>query len=44
MIIDATKYDAAEFENPCRPKPEVMERVNREWAEYSIPTGTRGQR
>jgi hypothetical protein len=39
MIIDATMYDAAEFEIPCRPKPDVMEKVNREWVEYSIPAG-----
>ena len=36
MIIDATKYDAAEFEIPCRPKPDVMEKVSREWANYGI--------
>ena len=43
MIIDATMYDAAEFEIPCKPKPDVMGRVNREWAEYGIPTATRGR-
>jgi len=36
MIIDATMYDAAEFEIPCRPKADVMEKVNREWANYGI--------
>lgn len=41
MIIDATKYDAAEFEVPCRPGQEVMEKVTREWAKYGIgiPSG-----
>ncbi|MFQ5851751.1 MAG: UbiD family decarboxylase, partial [Candidatus Binatia bacterium] len=39
MIIDATAYNANEFEIPCRPKPDVMEKVNREWAEYGIPAG-----
>jgi len=42
MIIDATKYDAAEFEVPCRPKQDVAEKVNREWAKYGIgiPSGS----
>jgi len=39
MIIDATKYDAAEFEIPCRPKQDTMEKINREWVEYAIPAG-----
>lgn len=43
MIIDATMYDAAEFETPCRPKPDVMAKVDRDWAKYRIPSGT-GQR
>ncbi|MDP6559772.1 MAG: UbiD family decarboxylase, partial [Candidatus Binatia bacterium] len=43
MIIDATMYDAAEFEIPCHPKKDVMELVEREWSEYGIPTG-RGSR
>ncbi|MDP6558971.1 MAG: UbiD family decarboxylase [Candidatus Binatia bacterium] len=41
MIIDATKYDAHEFETPCRPKPDVMERVNQQWSEYAIPIAHR---
>jgi hypothetical protein len=43
MIIDATKYDAAEFEIPCRPKPDIMAKVEREWADYGVSSGT-GQR
>jgi hypothetical protein len=36
MIIDATRYDAAEFEVPCRPREDVMEKVSRDWAKYGI--------
>ncbi len=36
MIIDATKYDAKDFEIACMPKPDVMERVEREWEKYGI--------
>ena len=38
MIIDATKYDADEFEIPCRPRQDVMEKVNRQWSKYGIDT------
>ncbi|MDP6558973.1 MAG: hypothetical protein QF619_02360 [Candidatus Binatia bacterium] len=40
MIIDATRYDAQEFEIPSRPKSDVMEKVNGRWNEYGIPVGT----
>ena len=40
MIIDATRYDAQEFEIPSRPKSDVMEKVNSRWNEYGIPVGT----
>jgi len=36
MIIDATRYDADEFEIPCRPRQDVMEKVLREWQKYGI--------
>lgn len=36
MIIDATRYDAGAFEEPCGPKRDVMERVVREWRKYGI--------
>jgi len=41
MIIDATKYDAAEFELPCQPRQDVMEKVGRDWEKYGIgiPSG-----
>jgi 4-hydroxy-3-polyprenylbenzoate decarboxylase len=35
MIIDATKRDAEWTAEECRPKPEVLERVKREWGKYS---------
>ena len=36
MIIDATRYDAAEYEVPCMPKADTTERVARDWAKYGI--------
>jgi len=36
MIIDATRYDAKEFEIPCRPRQDVMDKVLREWQKYGI--------
>ncbi len=37
MIIDATRYDASDFEVPCLPEPEVAARVERDWHRYDIP-------
>jgi len=39
MIIDATRYDAKNFPPVCSPSTEAMEKVEREWARYGIPTG-----
>jgi UbiD family decarboxylase len=40
MIIDATRFDAAEYEKPVLPQPQVYERVRREWAKYGIGAGS----
>lgn len=37
MIIDATRYDAKDFEIVCRPQEEAAARVEREWERYGIP-------
>lgn len=37
MIIDATRYDAREFEIVCSPDKKAAERVERDWARYGIP-------
>jgi 2,5-furandicarboxylate decarboxylase 1 len=39
MIIDATRYDAKNFPPICSPSAEAMEKVERNWARYGIPTG-----
>lgn len=36
MIIDATKPVAVAYAEVCRPKPDVMSRVEKEWAKYGI--------
>ncbi|MDP2645118.1 MAG: UbiD family decarboxylase [Desulfobacterales bacterium] len=36
MIIDATRYDDADFEIPCSPRADVMAKVIRDWARYGI--------
>lgn len=36
MIIDATKFDAKDYEIACMPKVEIMEKVKREWKKYDI--------
>lgn len=36
MIIDATRYDAKEFEIVCTPDKEAMARVEQDWARYGI--------
>ncbi len=36
MIIDATRYDAKEFETVCSPEKGAVEKVEREWARYGI--------
>ncbi len=36
MIIDATRHDAKEFEPVCAPRPEAVEKVEREWEKYGI--------
>jgi len=36
MIIDATRYDAREFEVASKPKIEAAEKVERDWAKYGI--------
>ncbi len=37
-VIDATRYDAKNFPSVCLPKPEVVEKVKREWDRYGIPS------
>ncbi len=37
MIIDATRYDAKEFEIVCSPQVEAVQKVERDWARYGIP-------
>ncbi|MDP2725967.1 MAG: UbiD family decarboxylase, partial [Dehalococcoidia bacterium] len=41
LIIDATRYDAKEFEVVCTPKKEAVEKVEREWGKYGIPLPAR---
>ncbi len=36
MIIDATRYDAKDFETVCSPKEEASAQVEKEWARYGI--------
>jgi len=36
-IIDATKYDAKSYPALCLPRPDVQERVDREWERYGLP-------
>lgn len=36
IIIDATKYDAKDFEVPCMPQEEAVAQVERDWAKYGI--------
>lgn len=36
MIIDATRYDAKDFEIVCNPDPAAADKVQREWAKYGI--------
>ncbi len=36
IIIDATRYDASEFEIPCLPQEEAAARVERDWDKYGI--------
>lgn len=37
LIIDATQTVAQPFAEVCRPHPETLEKVNREWKKYGIP-------
>ena len=36
MIIDATRYDAKEFEQVCSPQKEAVEKMKRDWSKYGI--------
>jgi UbiD family decarboxylase len=36
-IIDATRYDAKSYPALCIPRPDVQERVDRDWARYGLP-------
>ena len=38
MIIDATKYDAADYEVEVLPRKEVFDRILRDWDRFGIPT------
>jgi UbiD family decarboxylase len=40
-VIDATRYDAKNFPAVCLPKPDVVEKVKREWESYGIPQKTK---
>lgn len=40
MIIDATKYDAADYEVEVLPRKEVFDRILRDWDRFGIPTGS----
>lgn len=37
LVIDATRYDARDFEIPCLPQEEATTHVERDWPKYGIP-------
>jgi UbiD family decarboxylase len=39
MLVDATRYNAKSFPHVCLPTAEAMEKVEREWQSYGLPTG-----
>jgi hypothetical protein len=38
VIIDATRFDAANYERECVPGPALMERVRAKWSDFGIPS------